>query len=92
MVPIEQHCHITGRPIISIINTPTENLGQYVDKFFTLIVHTTLSTYVRDISDTHNENQAFPTAMSVCLSIMMDILLHLQAVRRTYYHCINSLR
>lgn len=84
MVPIKQHCNISGRPIISIINTLTENLGQYVDQFITLIVHTTLNTYVRDISDTHNENRAFPTAINVCLSIMMYIPLHLHAVRRTY--------
>lgn len=81
MIPIKQYCHITGRKIISIINTPTENLGQYVDKFFTLIVHTTLNTYVRDISDTHDKNQAFPIAIYVCVSIMMDIPLHLHAVR-----------
>lgn len=86
MVPIKQCCHITGRKIISIINTPTENLG-----LFTLIVHTTLNTYVRDISDTHYKNQAFPIAIYVCVSIMMDIPLHLHAVRRTNYHCINSL-
>lgn len=75
MVPIKQYGQISGRPIISIINTLTENLGQYVDKFFTLTVHTTLNTYVtcRDISETHNENRAFPTAINVCLSIMMYI-------------------
>lgn len=84
MVPIKQYGQISGRPIISIINTLTENLGQYVDKFFTLTVHTTLNTYVtcRDISDTHN--RAFPTAINVCLSNMMYIPLHLHAVRRTY--------
>lgn len=60
-------------------------------QFFTLIVHTTLNTYVRDISDTHNKYQAFPIAIYVCVSIMMDIPLHLHAVRRTNYHCINSL-